>query len=148
MRSFHFSLERVLWLRRLKEARARQTLARTLEEERGVLRDMERTQMQAADAAAELRAALGGLATGAAVRLHSEYAAALARRRARLAEARAQLARRVATDRGKLQESWRAREVVTRLRASALAEYRKAADREEQAVLDEVAGVRHARRAR
>ncbi len=146
MRRFRFSLERLLWLRRLKETLSQQALARSLDQQRGVLRELERTRREAVAEATQLQTALCTCITGEMMRLHSDYAGALARRQARLAERRAEIGRQVATDRRSVEESWRAREAVARLRGRALTAYRKAVDREEQLLLDEAAGVRYLRR--
>jgi flagellar export protein FliJ len=146
VKRFRFALDRVLRQRELQEDLAEQALARTLTEERVAGEELSRVAEQAAREAIGLRQALSHSLSGADVALHVRFAAALRGRHAKL-HARREIARaQLRESRERLQERRRAREAVDQLKRAAWDRYCRAAEREAQVALDEVAGGRHERR--
>ncbi len=146
MRRFRFRLEQVLWHRRCQEEIAEQALARALQQERELARDLARIREEAASEAARLRAILQTPTTGGEMVLHTRYTAGLAGREMVLAGRREVALGIMDERRAALRERRRAHEVVVRLRERAWVRYRRAAEREAQLELDEVAGIRYVHR--
>jgi flagellar export protein FliJ len=146
MREFRFQLERLRWYRTIQEALAEQGLAIALREAARVETALATTRQQADREAAALRGALAGALSGTALPLHVRYAAALTQRIGRLERERGECGRIVAERREGLQERRRAAEAVEQLRQHALIRHRRAAEREEQSLLDECGGSAAARR--
>jgi flagellar export protein FliJ len=146
MKRFRFALDRVLWQRELQEDLAEQALARTLTEERVAGEELSRVAEQAAREAIGLRQALSRSLSGADVALHVRFASALRGRQATLQVRREAARAQLRESRERLRERRRAREAVEQLKRAAWDRYRRAAEREVQVALDEVAGGRHERR--
>lgn len=146
MKPFRFALDRVLRQRELQEDVAEQALARTLTEERVAGEELSRVAEQAAREAIGLRQALSCSLSGADVALHVRFASALRGRQAKLQVRREAARAELRESRERLRERRRAREAVEQLKRAAWDRYRRAAEREAQVGLDEVAGGRHERR--
>ena len=147
MRRFRFPLQRVVWYRGLRESLAQQALGLALRREHAVEDALARTRVQKAEGAARLAASLHRPMSGSDLALSARFAAGLAARADRLARERAEAAGAVAERRAALRDRWRDRESAAQLRRQAAARHRAAAEREAQGGLDEVAAVRHNRRA-
>jgi flagellar export protein FliJ len=124
---------------------AEQALGAALAEADAVARELARARDQTARGAAALRGALTDRLRGCDVALHARYAAACQARETALRGRRASTTARVQECRKALQEHRRAREAVAQLKQAAWERYGRAAAREAQLALDEVAAGRHAR---
>ncbi len=148
MRRFQFPLERLLWHRRRQEDQAGLAVASAVREERRLATDLARVDELASREAAALRAVLAQPATGTDLLLRARFLARLEGQEALLTERREAAIGVLRERRNVLQERRVAREVVEKLRERALAQYRKAMEREERLALDEAASVRYPRRVR
>lgn len=146
MQRFRFRLERLRWYRQLQAELAQQALAVAVQEEAGVTEALGAAERRATAGARELRERLFGAATGADLALHSAYEMGLRQRRGQLEAARRVALARVAERRAGYATRQRDAEVVELLRRDALERHRRDAEREEQALLDDVGSVRAARR--
>jgi flagellar export protein FliJ len=146
VKRFGFSLERVLWHRRLREEAAEQALAGAFQRERAVSQGLTQVRDQAAQETLALERRLGDQMTGVEFLLHAPFAAALREREAALRARCVEAATETRERRDLLLERRREREVVSQLRQRAWERYRQGAEREAQLAIDEVAGGRHSRR--
>ena len=139
---FRFRLERLLELRRAKEAVARRAFA---EASRAAREEAARLAAIGAEEEA-LKGMSRNARTGAldltALRLAEGYLGALERRARAARERLAELSRAEAEKRRALAEAVRGVKALERFRARKLAEWSRAADREEVRVLDEAAAAR------
>jgi flagellar export protein FliJ len=146
MKRFQFRLERLLWHRKCLEELAQQALAGALHTERELAAGLARLRVLAGAEAAMLRTTLTRPTSGAEILLHARFAADLATRRALLSKRLGEAVVAIQQRRGALMECRRAREVLAQLREKALGRYRQGLERESQLALDEIAGIRYARR--
>jgi flagellar export protein FliJ len=146
MRRFRFRLERLRRYRAMQAEQAEQALAIALQEAARVDAALGVTRGEAAAEAQALRGRLAQQVSGADLGLHAGYASALAQRMRRLEQDREARRRGVAERRAEFRERRRASEVVEQLRQQALAGHRQETEREGQAFLDELGGIRAARR--
>lgn len=134
MRRFRFPLAKIERLRSHRERMARRDLAERL----AVLTAVDE-EISIVDANLAVCLRDGGP-------LGEAMADGLSRRRRELEEARKRAAEEVDRTRANWLARRRERMALARLRERRFAEWRAEADRRERAIMDEVAGVRHARR--
>ena len=146
MQRFRFRLERLRRYRQLQAELAQQALAVAVREEASVTEALGAAERRVAEGARALRERLFAAATGADLALHSAYEMGLQQRRGQLEGERRLAQTRVTERRAGYAARQRGAEVVELLRREALERHRRDAEREEQALLDDIGSVRAARR--
>jgi flagellar export protein FliJ len=146
MKTFRFSLERLLWQRRVHEEAAERSLAGACQQERKIGADLMDVRDQLLREADAMGNRLADHMNGTEFLLHARFAGALKGREAALRRKRTDATLRTQERREELRERRRAREVVSHLREEAWVRYREAEAHETQVAMDEVAGARHNRR--